>query len=395
MAQDDLRDRIELENGREVRGRVACRYPEPGVDDREILVLQGGKRRRIDFGDVASIRTVRDAVAEFFRLRDRGRKKPSTKRDWFLVEWAQREGLDKLARLLAIDIVLRDPEHEAAHEFLGNRLHSKKGWLWRDGSRWSTFEDLERRHADWKDALEFESEHFVYRTNAGHARAVPMLFDLERMLLWLYDSFGPQLRLHEVIAPIDIRAYADTNTFPDISSGVSLPYYLPNPHSDAAYTFYPPGQDIPESPFFCATQAILYRGLALDAGVSRNPLDRLCAWAEVGFGLWVDSCASGDAGYVQFGAPIFDTDHAQLALTSRRYYDFDSIPNRNLRDDYYNALNRGNALHWADAHMLAAYLLDERQGLRDGFLEYLHEALRKGRGASSSRLRRSPRRGRR
>ena len=56
-AQDDLHDRVELDKGRELRGRVFSR-----LDGDEILLQRGTHRQRVDRREVVSMETVGDRV---------------------------------------------------------------------------------------------------------------------------------------------------------------------------------------------------------------------------------------------------------------------------------------------------------------------------------------------
>ncbi|MFT7535957.1 MAG: hypothetical protein ACI85K_001910, partial [Hyphomicrobiaceae bacterium] len=64
-AQDDLRDRITLTNGRVITGRIATPH-----DPDQLLVMQGGKRVRVDVALVKETQLVADQLIEFFKRRD-------------------------------------------------------------------------------------------------------------------------------------------------------------------------------------------------------------------------------------------------------------------------------------------------------------------------------------
>ncbi|MBL8736327.1 MAG: hypothetical protein JNL12_07880, partial [Planctomycetes bacterium] len=121
-AQDDLRDRIELQNGTEVRGRVL----DPFATD-EITLLQGGRRVRIERSTIAGTNLVGDRMRRFFEKRLSLRDSPKAQE--FLIDQAVQDELPGLARLQALWVVLHDDEHEKAHRFLGHEK-SKRGWLW-------------------------------------------------------------------------------------------------------------------------------------------------------------------------------------------------------------------------------------------------------------------------
>ena len=139
-AQDDLRDRVTLTSGRVVTGRVV----EPHAAD-GLIVLQGGKRVRIDQRDVASWQLVGGRVREFFDRRLRHQK--SRRARHYLVDWAESAELPGLARLQALELVLEDDSDEELHRFLGHRP-AGKGWLWTEGGKPMSLPKLEATMLD-------------------------------------------------------------------------------------------------------------------------------------------------------------------------------------------------------------------------------------------------------
>lgn len=122
-AQDDLRDVVTLENGATLRGRVLSRY-EPGV----VKILVGRRRHEVPRADVVAMDTVRDRVREYFALLDR--LPGNLRHRWFMAQWAADRGLHDLARLTALDIVLRDPDHEEAPCSRARSRSRTTAWVW-------------------------------------------------------------------------------------------------------------------------------------------------------------------------------------------------------------------------------------------------------------------------
>lgn len=376
LAAQDVRDTVVLRDGTSVRGRVVTPF-----DPHEILVLQDGSRVRVPREKVAEIRTITLDVATL--LQERRDARQNVRFHWMLAEWAAAHELPALARLQALQTVLLDPAHEAAHEFLGHRHHGTRGWLWPVGSRWLTFDQVEQHHSEWGRALELSSEHFTIRTDAGHRTAIDTLIDLERLYVFLLAEFGEPLQLREAIQPmaISVRGRAD-----DFSrrGNEAIPYYEPHPFGDRGWTFLVAPNERPLDLFAVGTQMVLYRCLANDAAVS-DPFGRLCAWAELGFSHHVQSRLHGPPGAAVAGPPALDVLELDLARNARPY----RLPNLlhlTLRDHFYGGFGGSSLVHWASVEAFTQFLMDpgvdRRRPAR--FLEYLRLALREGKGDSSS-----------
>lgn len=379
VAQDDMRDVITLKSGQVMRGRVLDRY-EP--DD--LLIMQGGKRVHVAQKDVQSLDTVLDRLTEL--MQRRAELQDNLTYRWILAQWAATHDLPAMARLLALDVVLADPTHEAAQEMLG---HRKAGdvWLWPLKDRWVPLDELQRYHSDWGHGLELASEHFAIHTNAGLQSTIDALFDLERLYVWWFDRFGERLRLHEVLEPLDVQIWRDASDFPAWSS-LRMPYFRvavegPLPLSAASYTYYD-NAERPERLFEVATQHLIYATLA-DSPVLQNVKDRLCAWAEVGFGQWVESGFGGPPGHAEPTAPQLSRAEARLAL-DRRAYHLENLTHLQARLLYVTVADV-TLVHWASVHAFVAYLMaDHQPPTREAFLDYLYEAERKAKGDSSTAL---------
>ena len=383
QTDDDLRDIVVLTNGKELRGRIANRYSD------EVLLMRGGSRKRIATEKVQRIETVVDRVRTFLDLRRRAPAHASAR--WTLVEWAKANELPEMARLTALDLVLRPPpatdptappapQVTAAHELLGHRWR-KDRWLWPVGKRFVPLADWLKHHADWGREMELRSEHFVLRTSGGPTRAIDALFDLEALLLQVHQEFGEALRLDEVRNPIELRVWGEGDEFP-AWSGLAIPYYVPHPFGDAALTRYEPGAKRPLDLVAVATQAILYRCLTRGAPLP-NQQSRFATWAEIGLGQWLQWRSNGDPGAITFGHHNRHPKHTPQSLAARRSWGIEDVIHFSLRDHFHNYLLDAYPMFWADAHMLVAFLMAD-DTLRPRFLEYLHNALAKGRGTSSS-----------
>ncbi|MFY9343840.1 MAG: hypothetical protein WAT39_15225 [Planctomycetota bacterium] len=378
--QDDLRDRVVLTNGRELRGRVFSRR-----DGDEIILRQGTHKERLDRREIASMDTVRDRTRECFRLLDR---LPDNARHlWFLVTWAQSHELATLARLLATDLVLRQPDHDAAHEFLGHRRRGRD-WLWPDGDEWRTLADLERDHASWGDALVVDSEHFRVRTNATVRQAVDTLLDLERVYLWWHERFGESLRLYELVGEkVLFEVWRDRESFPGLNK-LEHPFFqhrIEETQPPLVRTYFDgPSAGRPVRLAEVAVQALLYRTLADDPALSSR--HRLCGWGEVGLARYAERCLAGPPGRLAAVPWRVPVDEAALVLADKERRLF-SLTHRSTRQLHFTVTDEV-ATDWATVHLFVTCMLTSppASGLAQGFLDYLRLALRSAKGDSSVEL---------
>lgn len=369
-SKPDLRDRVTLKSGKVVRGRVVNPFT-----DGKLVVLVGGRRQRIEPRLIRDVHTIHDDLLEFFEHREKALEHP--KRAWFLVEWAASRQLDGMARLQALAVLLQQPDHAGAHEFLG---HRKRGasWLWPVGDRFVTRDKLAARHAKWGTALQLEAEHFRVKTTAGVEHAITMLIDLELFYRFFRATLGAPLDLQEVMQPIDLHARANFHEFPGLSAR-KLPYY--DLRSDVANTYFRPDAKRPEQMFGVATQAMLYAMLAGVRGSATR--SHMCAWAEIGLGQWMDAAFGGNPGRA---APLdkveLDNLVGSAVLRTRpklRYVTH--LPHLS----YHEISPRVNSC-WDATEALVHFLMTDssKLKLRPRFLSFLEQAFRKGVGDSSS-----------
>lgn len=372
-AQDDLRDKVTRRDGREVAGRVLDPFAEG-----EITVMQGGKRVRVEKKDVAQLDLVRDRIKAFCERRVR--LKDNKKAQQLLVGDAHAQGLPRLARLQALWLVLQDDGDEKAHEYLG---HTKgaKGWLWElDGKR-VTKEQYEA--ALLKQPVVLTGERFALRCDVDLATNVNALLDLEQLAVAWFDQFGADLGLREVLEPIQVVAFRNADVFPKWGFR-PLPYYVPHPHGDQARTFYAgPKPERPERLFFVGTEALLYHTMIGEIDRT-NDRDRVCAWLEVGFGMWMESTMQGPAGFAAPGPRRAQDVLAQQAMS--RGYRLTHLLHLPMYGSFYLTDDTATAVNWSAAAMFVAWLLekDNQPPTRAPFLQYAIAALRDKKGDSSS-----------
>lgn len=372
-AQDDLRDRVVRRDGRELTGRVADPFAAT-----EVTLLQGGKRVRIDRKDIAQLDLVGDRLRAF--LDRRLRLKDNKRAQQFLVDEAMARGLPGLARLQAMALVLQDDGDEKAHLHLGH-TRGQKGWLWEHGGKRLTREQLEASLE--KQPLTLVGERFTLRCDAGLATNVQVLFDLEQLGAAWFDQFGAELGLREVLHPVAVVAHRNGETFPKWGFR-PLPYYVPAPHGDEARTFYFGANPTrPERLFFVGTQGLLYRTL-IGEGDKQDDRDRVCAWLEIGLGMWMEHTMQGPAGFAAPG-PLRAQDVQALQALGRGYR-LTHLLHLPMYGSFYLTDDTATAVNWSASTMFVAWLLakDNQPATRGPFLQFVRQALGERKGDSSS-----------
>lgn len=403
---DDERDLVVDKKGNEVRGRVIRRYGEEGV-----LVLQGGSSKLVKKEEVARIETTRDRLATFLAERKAGL---TVEQEWKLVARAGELKLPHLQRLQALHVLLRDPEHDAAHTFLGHERRNKR-WRWVIGKHEAPKEELDKLIAKWSDRASLRSEHFVVETSTGLRNAVNLAFDLERLYVAWLAEFGELLDLAEDVRDplrvMTVLVYPSkySEDFKDHLSALREPFYsaatnlvTSTGNPNLAITYYREGAEFPVDFFDIATQQLLYSTTVL-GGVKGElpPFDgqRMCHWIELGMGYWFGRQFGGKAGYCE--RQPFATDFALRKQAATKAHDGPLDEARNevtnligMEMEQYHMANDLWELHRAKARTFFEYLMTERPRIEhkrgkfvDGFagiVGYLREAYHTPRSHSSS-----------
>ena len=370
----DDRDVVVGTDGKEVRGRVLRAY-----DPDEITLLQSGKRVRIPRKKIQSVTTVNDHLREFFELRRGARG--NRERETILIEWARSNGLDHMAKLQAIHLLAEDDANEPAHLELG---HEKRGeeWVWPVGSQWMNRRDYEAHVAKWGHPLVLDGEHFIVRTNAGLRIGVDAAMDLERLVVWWFDTFGKELKPREPVTGMNFHVYAPDD-FPPLT-GNRFPYYTPQPEGDVSYSYAVLDKGGVAAMFRLGTEQLLYNTLADGVGTAQADAgNRFAPWLEIGFGQWVQNSFAGAPGYAEPGPSQLDIAQANHVLRER---DFGMENQIGQRYATFHEISHSTDLLWAKVATFVAYLMDEKHEhqTRSNLLRYIELVYAESKGSSSS-----------
>ncbi len=388
----DLRDVVKTKDGKEVRGRVLRLH-----DEKEITVLvgvrpkagsgAGGKRIRIPRDKVVSVETVNQNLRKFLDLRADAKAEVKAKKDlkalWKMVEWADARGLVAMARLQALELVLKDDDHEDAHRYLGHKK-TARGWKWKRRSSFLARKKYEAKISKWGTALVLPTEHFELRTDAGLELAVDVAFDLEKVYVHWFQLFGKPLRLQEAISPMAVHLYRDVKRFPVLTFFVKLAYYAPPGAGDVCNAFVAPETGDPEQLITVVTQQLIYRTVrAAGSGNPGNadPRQHVSGWLEYGLGQWMESMFDGRYGRLKLRRPTVDR-RQTVVLSRMRDLKLKSF----LHASYSQFLDftKRTKERWALSSHLVQYLMDEDHGHRAAFLDYIYEVFHEGKGDSST-----------
>jgi hypothetical protein len=354
-----------------------------------VLTVQVGRRRQdVPLADVVGIDTVRDRVREFFARLDR--LPDNLTHRWFMAQWAAEHELHDLARLTALDVVLRDPDHEGAHTMLGHRRIGAQ-WSWPCDDEWKPIAALDSVRADWQHAWCIEGEHFHVKSDADLRRVVDAVWDLERFHIVWFDRFGQALSLHEVVAAKmhveirrDERRFPGIRTVPGRTTGKN-PFFQHNAEPKVSHTYFADASaPRPERLFEVASCHLLCFTVADDPDYHSGY--RPAAWGELGLARYLERSMTGPAGRAVPAAWRIDATDGRLVLDhpARDLHHVTQYDSKKL----WGGVSDDNEFEWPAAELAVAYLLEAGQagGLRDGFLGYLLEVLRPVKGSSSTVL---------
>lgn len=199
-------DRVVLKEGSPIEGRVVFE------DADRVVVRIGSKDREIARGDVTEIRSrardAREVALSWEKLAP-----TDTQGRLELASFAREHDLEGEARLLALSALVKEPENEPAHRFLGHELKLGK-WHLQHESRWIPYERWLELRRDFKETEPMPTAHFSLRTNVPLDAACSFALEMELFYVALMEWFRPELDLYEVLEPIGVHVHADNKSYP-------------------------------------------------------------------------------------------------------------------------------------------------------------------------------------
>jgi small nuclear ribonucleoprotein (snRNP)-like protein len=351
-------DQVELTDGTTLEGRVIYE------DDQEVIVLASSREKSVPRAQVKSVRSLIGSLHEALDHWDR-LKSDDAEGMWQLASFCQSRGLTGEAQVFAWLVVLADPEHVAAHEFLGHKKRSG-GWQAQDGKIWMPLKRLDVTRSDFGSAWKLATLHYKLRTNLPLATALALSLDFERYYRFFYEVFGKELKLREVVEPMDAEVHTDAGSFPVttdnraayFSTVLNTLFVLAEGGLDARLVFHEATHQLL---FSTAERAVKARG-------------DVPAWIQEGLAVYMESSGSGLGGHAVFAAgepvPELFAAHADAKKPFDLPRMFAFLP-----EDF--AIRNKALQKYAQSYSLVHYCLHgEGDTLRPRFFEYLRRVYR-------------------
>lgn len=212
----DEHDTVVLADGKELSCRVLLDA------ESRLVVRAGGKTRELKAGEFKEVRSVERRLAVFLDRFDKT-PKDDVKALTALARSAAENELTGEAFGTWIRVLALDPVNDEAWTAIGGTKR-KKGWELKVRGRFYTIEELRTRIADWKNALELPTAHFLLRTDVKAARAVDIAIDLERTHSTFYRILRP-LELFVFDEQPEVNVYADPKNFPTPPTGSAAAWF--------------------------------------------------------------------------------------------------------------------------------------------------------------------------
>jgi len=220
LGPKDSKDVVDLASGKSISGRVVYEGRE------EILVQSGTGEVEIARADVASIRSVERALADFLKKFD-ALDRDDAAAVGQLARWCTEQNLPHEARNLHLRNLLRgegdDPEALKActARRSAKSLQIKAGNLWLDTA------DYQAKKARFRDAITIPTAHFDIETDSEIAPMLDAAVQIERHYVRFYQALGPELVLHIFDERPEVRAYANPKDMPQSWSGEEHAWFAP------------------------------------------------------------------------------------------------------------------------------------------------------------------------
>jgi hypothetical protein len=359
------RDEVRLKDGRVLRGRVV--YEDEG----EILLRVGSREQSIPVRQVDSLRSVARSLGQWVE-RHRALPKGDRAAAAGLARWCGAEGLEAESRLEWLGVLALAPGDAEANEALGHRRAPGGGWLLPYKTGWWPLERLEKVRAEWNDAWELETEHYLVRTNLGWKTALDAALDMEFFLHDFFRAFSRELRLREVEEPMKVDLHRDPSSFPEIGS--NRPSYF-DP-SENRVLLRATGGVHPDLLYHEATHQVLFT----TAARARSGTGAVPDWLSEGLAEYVAAGVSGEPGRLSFTTGARAGHHFREHARAEKPYDLSRVLQFEAADFLASSKS---PLKYAQVYTLVHFCLHGEEGkFRDRFLAFVAGAYR-GQGSAT------------
>jgi hypothetical protein len=279
-------------------------------------------------------------------------------------------GLAEEARVFALRSIAADPENTAAREILGHE-RKEKGWFAKEeGRRWAWTERV-KRSADYGQAWELETTHWMLRTNLPLLEATTAILDLE----CAYDAFmtviAPEVGAYHLSEPLRAQIHADRESFPE--SGGTRGYY----DRSAQVLFVDADGGLDRG---LMVHEALHQVLAAASVLAPGARGAIAPWLEEGLAEYFRVTLKGPPGRLKYDEDAIDMVSIRAQVHAQRTYEL----NRVLSFDSGDFLSTSRQdLKYAQSYTLVHFLLHaDKERWRGQFFDYLRGAW-KGQGSST------------
>jgi len=335
-------DQVVLEDGKTLEGYVLH-------EGRSTLILLVGTREReIPLGEVKDVRSVRRSLDQV--LDQHLRSDPDDPLQMLeLARFARSRGLDGLADVFTLRVLVADPGNAEAHEQLGHRQRGGQ-WTVKGRSRSVAWDRIDEFRSEWRDGWELHTPHWDVYTNLGLAQAVDATTDLEHYYRGFYDLIGEEVTLRDVVEPMRAEIYADHDSFP--KSVTRSAYFQP-----AYNTLIVDGTGgvLRELIFHEATHQLFYNTATYRTG-SKGCVP---AWLNEGTAVYLATAATGLPGRAQFDFERVDEGYFGVHRDAEKPYKLSRVLTLGSGD--FLASSRVD-LKYAQAYTLVHFLLHGEGG---------------------------------
>ena len=205
-AVSDEHDLVVRKDGKQVECRVLLET------DAKVVYRAKGKTVEVPRAEVSEVQSLERGLREYLaRFEKIDPHDVAALTD--LAQFAEAHALPGEARSTWLRVLSVDPVNEKAWTQLGG-LKRRDGWELKVRGRFYSLDELRTRVADWKNALELPTAHFLLRTDGKPERALDAAIDLERAWCTFYDVIGKPLDLYAFDELPEVNVYADPKDYP-------------------------------------------------------------------------------------------------------------------------------------------------------------------------------------
>jgi len=355
LAQSALPDVITLNSGKELECRVLYE------SDDKVLYTKKRKVEELARTEVQSVQSIERSLREMLERFDSVGNNVQGLLE--LADFCEGHELLAEARNLRIRVLTLDPENEQAWTKLGGSYNKRKGWRMKVRGRFYTLDQLRERVADWKNAMELPTAHFLIKTDTDPLRALDLAIDIERAYLSFYDLLGSALELYPFDEIPEIYVYASSKDYPAPPTPGRVAYF-----GKSANILYVNGQAASDAPHAAVSElsdVLFFNAFHRTVGKTGS----MPPWVRNGFGLAFGGAYRRDPGHASWDLSTPLAVYFELQATASDPLSLKDVVRAGFAS--YDSGTRAE-LYSAQSYTLAHFLANaDDRAYRPGFGQYL------------------------